>query len=107
MGESNIMQVLTKLAGAFLIFLSTALSQLFLRIIPETFSCDKDFEIAGGCDSILRKIAIYSSIAGFPMLVSVLLISDYFITSLFPNEHIPWASWRDSSRILRNIYKAI
>lgn len=76
-------------------------------MIPENFSCDRPFEINYGCDRVIRKIAIYSSLAGIPLILFILSYSDIFITKKFPNENIPWAAWNERSRLLRNGYKTI
>jgi hypothetical protein len=99
--------MLVKGVGVGLVFLTTALSQLFLRVIPENLQCDKDYEIIEGCDSTLRTVALYSSIAGIPLLMIMLLFTDLFITTQYPNERIPWAAWNDRSKLLRNGWKTI
>jgi hypothetical protein len=74
-------------------------------VIPENFSCDKDYEIEHGCDSTLRTLAIYFSIAGIFFLLFLITYTDFFLIKLFPNENIPWSGWGES-RLLRNLYKA-
>lgn len=44
--ESSLTDMLVKGVGISLIFLTTVLSQLFMRLIPENLQCDKDYEIA-------------------------------------------------------------
>lgn len=105
--ESALSGMLVKGVGISLIFISTVLSQLFLRVIPENLQCDKDYEIAQGCESTIRTVAVYSSIVAIPLLLIILLFTDIFITMQFPNERIPWAAWNDRSRLLRNTWKMI
>ncbi len=96
------------MSGIFLIVLSTALSQLVMRLIPENFECDKNYEkINNGCDNALRSIATYCSLAEIPLILFLIVYSDIFLTKLFPNEHIPWAAWNERSRLFRNGYKAV
>ncbi len=84
--------------------MTTVFTQLFMRLIPENFSCDKHYEIQAGCDNILRKLAIYFSIAGIPLLLFLVLYTDFFIIKLFPDEYVPWSGWGES-RLYRNVYK--
>ncbi len=43
--EGSIIYYLNKFSGIFLTVFSTALSQLFMRMIIENFNCDKKYEI--------------------------------------------------------------
>jgi hypothetical protein len=38
--EGSIMYYMIKVSGIFLIVLTTVFSQIFIRVIPENFSCD-------------------------------------------------------------------
>ena len=61
----------------------------------------------GYCDSKLRQIGQYCSIGAVPLLLFLVLYSDFFLTKVFPNESIPWAAWNAKSRLLRNLYKLL
>jgi hypothetical protein len=100
------MYYMIRFSGVFLIVLTTVFSQLFIRLIPENFSCDKQYEIMAGCDTTLRTLAIYFSIAGIPLLLFLIVYTDFFLIKLFPDEYIPWSGWGES-RLLRNLYKTV
>ena len=104
--EGSIIYYMIKTSGLFLIVLSTVLSQLFIRIIPENLSCDKDYEIEQGCETTLREVAIYFSLAGIPVLFFLIIYTDFFLVKLFPDDYIPWSGWGES-RLLRNLYKTV
>jgi hypothetical protein len=97
---------MVKISGVFLIILSTLFSQLFIRLIPENFSCDKDYEIKAGCDTLLRQVAVYFSIAGIPILIFLILYTDLFLIKLFPDDYVPWSGWGES-RLYRNLFKTV
>lgn len=40
-------------------------------------------------------------------MICTSLFSDIFITKLFPDKEIPWASWNENSRLMRNMYKVV
>ena len=84
--EGSIISYLNKFSGIFLTVFSTALSQLFMRMIIENFNCDKKYEIENGCDSRLRQIAQYFSYAGIVVIFMATSFSDIFLTKLFPND---------------------
>jgi len=97
---------MVKISGIFLIVLSTLFSQLFIRLIPENFSCNKEYEIIEGCDTLLRSLAVYFSIAGIPILLFLILYTDFFLMKLFPDDFVPWSGWGES-RLYRNLFKTV
>lgn len=75
-----ILQFIIKGSGYFLVITSTALSQIFMKIVVEQFTCDLEFEIAYGCEATYRTVAVYISIVGFLFLLFLIAYSNFFIT---------------------------
>lgn len=40
-------------------------------------------------------------------MIGLVLYSDLFITKQFPDHNIPWSSWNEGSRLMRNLWKLI
>ena len=49
---------------------------------------------------------MYFSIAEIPLLLFLIVYTDFFLIKLFPDEYIPWSGWGES-RLLRNLYKTV
>ena len=52
-------------------------------------------------------MGLYFSILGLVFMLALVLYSDLFITKQFPDKNIPWSSWNESSRLMRNIWKVV
>jgi hypothetical protein len=71
------------------------------------FYCSDSYELAAGCNSTFRQLGLYFGIIGLIFLMILIIYTDFFITKQFPDKNIPWSSWNDRGRSIRNIYKLI
>eukprot|EP00347_Sterkiella_histriomuscorum_P015972 403354991 len=83
------------------------MSQFLIKMFVTQFYCTEDYEIKADCNSVLRQLGQYFGIIGLVLLIMLVTYTDFFITKQFPDKNIPWASWNDRGRFIRNIYKLV